>query len=295
MQRDKQRREELGEFLRTRRARLSSTQIGLPAAPRRRTPGLRREEVAIAAGVSTTWYTYLEQGRDIQVSGSILSSLAEVLQLTDDERMHLFTLANQPFTTKLSPLEEPLRRTYQRVLDELGSLPAILTGRTYDVLGSNRAARLVFGDFDQIPESERNILWLLFSKTSWRKQITLFVERELYAQEVLETFRGRITGYEADLSVQAFIEHLQQASSIFREQWARHNVRSMCASRKQLQHPLVGNLTLEYAKFQVLEHPDIRCHIYIPGDQETTRKLHQLLQQKSYSSDSKGCNPSEPQ
>jgi transcriptional regulator with XRE-family HTH domain len=278
---EKQRRNELGKFLRTRRARLSSTQVGMPEAPRKRTPGLRREEVAIAAGVSTTWYTYLEQGRDIQASGSILSSLANVLQLTDDERTHLFTLANQPLPTKIPSLEKPVQRTYQRVLDELGTLPAILTGRTYDVLGYNRAAKLVFGDFDTIPESERNILWLLFARTPWSEQITLFVEREEYAQEVLETFRSRITGYWADATVQAFIERLQQASPLFREQWAKHNVRSSCATSKQLQHPLVGTLTFEYAKFQLIEHPAIRCHMYIPGNEESTCKLHQLLQKNS--------------
>jgi transcriptional regulator with XRE-family HTH domain len=279
---DKQRRAELGEFLRTRRARLSSTEIGMPAALRRRTPGLRREEVAIAAGVSTTWYTYLEQGRAIQVSGSILSSLANVLQLTEDERIHLFALANQPLTTKIFPLEETLRHTYQRVLDELGTIPALLTGRTYNILGWNRAATLVFGKFEQIPASERNILWLLFSKTRWSRKMSLFVERDQYAQEVLETFRGRITGHQADPEVQAFIKRLQQVSPTFRDLWAEHNVRSTCATRKQLQHPLVGKITLDYAKFQVIEHPDIRCHMYLAADSETAQKLSRLLREKPF-------------
>ncbi|GHO49706.1 helix-turn-helix transcriptional regulator [Ktedonospora formicarum] len=283
---DKQRRAELGAFLRTRRARLSSTQIGMPVAPRRRTPGLRREEVAIAAGVSTTWYTYLEQGRDIQASGNILSSLANVLQLTEDERIHLFTLANQPLATKSSPLEESLRRTYQRVLDELGTMPALLTGRTYDILGWNRAATLVFGDFERIPASERNVLWLLFSKTRWSKKIRLFIERDQYAKEVLETFRSRITGHQADPSVQAFIERLQQASPTFRDLWAEHNVRSTCATRKQLQHPLVGKMTLDYVKFQVIEHPDIRCHMYLAADSETAQQLHRLLKDEPLSAES---------
>lgn len=274
---DKQRRAELGAFLRTRRARLSSRQIGLPMPLRRRTPGLRREEVAIVAGVSTTWYTYLEQGRDIQVSGNILSSLANVLQLTEDERVYLFTLARQPLTTRPSPLEEPLLHTYQHVLDELGTIPALLTGRTYNILGWNRAATLVFGDFEQIPANERNILWLLFSETSWSGKIRLFVERDQYAQEVLETFRTRITDHQSDPDVQAFIERLQQVSPTFRHFWAQHNVRSTCATRKQLQHPLVGKITLDYAKFQVIEHPDIRCHMYLATDEETKQKLSHLL------------------
>lgn len=280
---EQQRREALGAFLRTRRARLSSEQIGMPPAPRRRTPGLRREEVAIAAGVSTTWYTYLEQGRDIQVSSSILASLANVLQLTEDERTYLFTLARQPLPTKQPALEPSLQQTYQHVLDEMGTIPAILTGRTYDVLGWNRAARLIFGDFGQIPESERNILWLLFSKTPFRQQITLFCEPEQYAQEVTETFRGRVNDSLTDPSILAFIERLQQISPVFRELWASHNVRSTCATRKELSHPLVGSLTFDYAKFQLIEHHDIRCHMYIPGNEETIIKTHQLFQEKRLS------------
>jgi transcriptional regulator with XRE-family HTH domain len=280
---EKQRREALGAFLKTRRARLSSEQIGMPPAPRRRTPGLRREEVAIAAGVSTTWYTYLEQGRDIQVSSSILASLANALQLTEDERSYLFTLARQPLPTKQPSLGPSLQQTYQRILEELGTIPAILTGRTYDVLGWNRAARLVFGDFGQIPEGERNILWLLFSKTPFRQQITLFCEPELYAQEVTETFRGRVNDSLTDPSIQAFVERLQQISPAFRKLWASHNVRSTCATRKELQHPLVGSLTFDYAKFQLIEHPDIRCHMYVPGNEETMIKTHQMFHEKRLS------------
>jgi transcriptional regulator with XRE-family HTH domain len=282
MQRESEqaRREALGAFLRTRRARLSSEQVGMPPAPRRRTPGLRREEVAIAAGVSTTWYTYLEQGRDIQVSSSILTSLANVLQLTEDEQAYLFTLARQPLPTKQSSLEPFLQRTYQRILDEMGTIPAILTGRTYDVLGWNRAARLIFGDFGQIPASERNILWLLFSETPFRQQITLFREPEQYAQEVTETFRGRVNDSLADPSILAFVERLQQISPVFRELWATYNVRSTCATRKGLLHPLLGSLTFDYAKFQLIEHPDIRCHMYVPGNEETMIKMQQMFQEK---------------
>lgn len=273
-----QRRAALGEFLRTRRARLTPEQLGLPKASRRRTPGLRREEVAIAAGVSTSWYTYLEQGRAIQVSTPILFSLANVLQLTEDERTYFFTLANQHLPSRGRSLEPPVQRTYQRVLDGLGTIPAILTGRTYDVLGWNRAAKLVFGDFGQIPESERNILWLLFSSTPFRKQIRSFVEREQYAQEVVETFRSRIADYQADAEILAFIERLQQASPPFREQWSKHNVRSMGARSKHLQHPLVGTVTLEYAKFQLIESPETCCHLYLPADEASRERLHRLLQ-----------------
>jgi transcriptional regulator with XRE-family HTH domain len=275
---EKQRRKELGEFLRTRRARLSPEQIGLPPGMRRRTPGLRREEVAITAGISTTWYTALEQGRNIQVSSSILSSLANVLQLTEDERVHLFTLANQPLPDlKGTRSEAPVQHIYQRVLDGLGAVPAILTGRTYDILDWNIGARLVFGDFGKLPMSERNLLWLLFTSSPASEQITLFVEREYYAQEILETFRGRVNRYLDDPIVSTFIKQLQQASPVFRKLWSEHNVRATCTGRKHLKHPIVGHLTFETATFQVIEHPTIRCHVF-SGDEETTRKLHQLFQ-----------------
>jgi transcriptional regulator with XRE-family HTH domain len=277
---EKQRRAELGEFLRTRRARLSSEQIGMPAGGRRRTPGLRREEVAIAAGVSTTWYTYLEQGRDIQVSSSILSSLARVLQLSDDERVHLFALANQPQPVKNSPLEDSAQRVYQQVLDELGTIPALLTSRTYDILAWNAAATSVFGDPGQLPAHERNMLWLLFSRIPLSRQINVFTDREQYAQEVLEAFRGRINRYLDDPEVQAFIARLQQASPAFQASWAEHNVRATCSSKKSLQHSLVGCLNFESVTFQVVEHPDVRCHMYVAADAVTAGKLHRLLKKE---------------
>nr|BBH87759.1 transcriptional regulator [Thermosporothrix sp. COM3] len=269
-----QRRKELGQFLRTRRARLSAEQLGLPRAPRKRTPGLRREEVAVAAGVSTSWYTYLEQGRDIHASPVVLSSLADVLRLTEDEREYLFTLADQP--------QEPGYRqsslsTYQRVLDSLGDIPAMLTNPVYDVVGWNRAARLVFGDFELLPPEERNILKLLFLTSPASKRITLFEEQDTYAREVVETFRKRIMTVQDKPEIQNFIAQLQQESPRFQHYWAQHNVRSSCDNTKQLSHPRAGTLTLEYAKFQLVEQPEIRCHMYLAADPETAHRLRQLL------------------
>ncbi|WP_165423519.1 helix-turn-helix transcriptional regulator [Ktedonosporobacter rubrisoli] len=275
---EKQRREELGEFLRTRRARLSSEQIGMPKAPRRRTPGLRREEVAIAAGVSTTWYTYLEQGRDIQVSSSILASLANVLQLSAAEREHLFTLANLPPPARVTRLEEHMLPLYQRVLDELGNIPALLTGYTYDLLAWNRAASYVFGDLAALPEDKRNMLWLLYVQNPFSQRITVFSEREQYAQEVLEAFRGRANRHLDDPELLAFIENLKQASPRFSEQWAQHNVRTTCTGHKTLDHPRAGRMHFESLTFQVIEYPDIRCHMYVTADEPSKHKLHQLLE-----------------
>ncbi|QBD75983.1 XRE family transcriptional regulator [Ktedonosporobacter rubrisoli] len=275
---DKQRREELGNFLRTRRARLSPEQIGMPAAGRRRTPGLRREEVAVMAGVSSTWYTYLEQGRAIQVSSSVLASIASVLHLSEDEKSHLFVLARQPLPVKSEASCEIVRPAYQRVLQALETeIPAFITGRTYDVLAWNRAACAVFGDFSALLESERNLLWQLFTDSPFHRLFAESAARERYAQEVLETFRARVNQYLDEPTIADFIARLELASPEFRQKWSQHNVRQACTIWQALRHPAVGELNFEMATFQVVNHTDMRCHMHTPADEATAGKIHELL------------------
>ncbi|GCE51402.1 hypothetical protein EI42_04100 [Thermosporothrix hazakensis] len=166
------------------------------------------------------------------MSSSILSSLANVLQLTEDERAHLFTLAHQPAPDLQSMRpEEPVQHISHHILDELNAVPALLTGRTYDILGWNNAARMVFEDFGKLPKSERNLLWLLFTKTPLSEQITLFVEREHYAQEILEVFRGRVNRSLDTPEISTCIKRLQHASPVFRKLWAQHNVHAACTGK----------------------------------------------------------------
>ncbi|GHO99161.1 transcriptional regulator [Reticulibacter mediterranei] len=275
---DAQRRTALGEFLRTRRARLTPTQIGLPAGPRRRTPGLRREEVAVAAGVSTTWYTYLEQGRDIHVSRIVLECIADALHLNQDERLHLFLLADQSTTATPSLLpEETIPAAYQLVLDGLTEYPAYIRGRRMDILAWNKAACAVFGDFALLPHRERNFLWLIFTDTPFRR---LFVDHAGLAQEMLEIFRETATRYMSASWLHEFTDALSQASPEFRQHWQGHNVRrkSYGAVSRELLHPEMGRLVFTIAGFQMSGDPDIQCCIFTSTpNSETATKLRQQL------------------
>jgi transcriptional regulator with XRE-family HTH domain len=272
---EQQRRVELSEFLRTRRSRLTPQQAGLPLTRRRRTPGLRREEVAELAGVSPAWYTYLEQGRDIHVSRNTLEQIANALQLTRDERIHLSWLADQPLPPEVPLFTETIHPVYQRILDDLRDSPAYITGRRTDILGWNKAASMVFGDFAVLPEEERNLLRLLFTNSSFRQQIIAW---ESFAQETLSSFRATASQYFSDPSITEFIKKLGQVSPEFRQVWAQQNVRRACARWREIEHPRAGRLVLEIGSLQMSGDPDVKCCIYsaVPGS-ETEEKLRELL------------------
>jgi transcriptional regulator with XRE-family HTH domain len=273
---EQQRRAELSAFLRTRRARLTAQQVGMPLTRRRRTPGLRREEVAELARVSTAWYTYLEQGRDVHVSRGVLESIADALQLTRDERIHISWLADQPLPSDTPPFTETVRPVYQHVLDSLQTSPAYITGRRTDILGWNAAAKIVFGDFADIPEGERNMLWLLFTDSAFRRRLPA---REMFALETLSSFRATASQYLGDPRMTEFIDALKQASPEFRQSWTLQNVQRQCSQWREIEieHPLAGRLILEIASFQISGDPDLKCCIYsaTPGS-ETEEKLRGL-------------------
>ncbi|QBD76764.1 XRE family transcriptional regulator [Ktedonosporobacter rubrisoli] len=271
-----ERRMELSKFLRSRRARLTPERVGIPLTRRRRTPGLRREEIAELAGVSTAWYTYLEQGRDVHVSRSVLESIADALQLSRDERIHLAWLADQPLPPDVPPLVETLSPAYQRVLDLMELGPAYVTGRRTDILAWNRAASLIFADFAAIPERERNMLRLLFTESDFRQR---FPARELFALETLSSFRATASQYLSDPHIAGFVEALKRESPEFRQAWEGQQVQRQCSRWREIEHPLVGKLILEIASFQISGDPDLKCCVYSaePGS-ETEYKLKELLE-----------------
>ncbi|MBO0796283.1 MAG: helix-turn-helix domain-containing protein, partial [Ktedonobacteraceae bacterium] len=184
---DVERRKELADFLRTCRARLSPTDVGLPPGVRRKTVGLRREEVAQLANVGVTWYTWLEQGRDIHVSRQILESLAQGLRLNIDERTYLFSLAKHPLLPVSDGQREEISPLLQRFLDQLGANPAYIIGRRWDVLAWNRAACMVLGDFRAMPPEQRNIVRFVFTDQELRRRM---LDWEGVAQRVLAQFRA---------------------------------------------------------------------------------------------------------
>lgn len=273
---DKQRRSELADFLRTRRTRLPPGAVGLPNRGRRRTPGLRREEVAELANISVTLYTWLEQGRDKKVSAQVLENIANALQLDADERLHLFALAQQQPLPIPPSLKERVSPAIQLLLDHQGAIPAYVTGRRWDILAWNQAACAVFGDFSQMPPRQRNLIWFVFTQKAVRQ---LFVGWEGFAQCTLAQFRldcDRYLGVE--LKCADLVEDLRQVSPEFNQWWARHDVLRRTEWCKELAHPVVGRLVLESITFRVHDTPDLRFVVYTPApESDTAGKLQKLV------------------
>ncbi|GHO82347.1 helix-turn-helix transcriptional regulator [Dictyobacter formicarum] len=269
------RHHELAAFLRSRRARLSPEQVGLPRGQRRRTPGLRRAEVALLAGVTPEWYTWLEQGRDIHVSVQFLESLARALQLDANERAHLFLLAHrQPppvetfFPTTISP-------TLHQFLTHLGTIPACVFDPRLNVIAWNAASRVVFGYSATMLERERNLIWRLFTHPLINQGSK---EWEELARVYLAQFRVGYGRFIEDPWWTTQIAELSQISRAFRELWARHDVLNMSEGRKSMQHPLVGELIFDFLWLQTVDSSDLRLLIHTPQNNSgTTEKIERLL------------------
>jgi transcriptional regulator with XRE-family HTH domain len=257
---DEIRRQELSDLLRNRRGRIAPADVGLPETNRRRTPGLRREEVAQLAGMSATWYTWLEQKRSIGVSSSVLDNLARVLRLDPAERMQLFQLAlRQPVLDPLSKREtvSPLIR---RLLDQTDPIPAFVFGRRWDVLAWNRAALAFFFDFEQVPANERNLLWLVFTNSTLR---SLMVDRRTRAQDTLARFRADYGRHAGNALFVQLVERLKLVSPEFAQWWPRHDILPMTEGRRNYDHPLAGPMIVEHTSFSVSDNPELRLVVFL--------------------------------
>jgi transcriptional regulator with XRE-family HTH domain len=269
------RRRQSGEFLRSRRERLTPSDVGLPDGVRRRTPGLRREEVALLAGVGATWYTWLEQGRDVRPSAEVLSALAEALRLDAAERRHLYILNDrslpEPRPTGPERVEQPLLR----MLDSLTSQPAYVLGRRWDVLAWNRAAELLFGDYGELDGDHRNIMHIVFANKAHRK---LLIDWGEVARTALAMFRADSARYAGDADFERLIGTLMRVSPEFRELWPRQDVLRSLGSYKRIKHPVAGRMTFEYTSFEVTGQADMKLIVYTPLDRDhTAEKLDALL------------------
>jgi transcriptional regulator with XRE-family HTH domain len=270
---------EFGNFLRSRRESLSPASVGLPGGVRRRTPGLRRDEVALLAQVGTTWYTWLEQGRDVRASPEVLSALSDALRLDAAERRHLFVLGDQPLPNLRSAGAECVPEPLQRMLASLAGQPAYVLGRRWDVLAWNRGATLLFGDYGRLEGDARNAMHLVFADPAHRQ---LLAEWDLVAQASLAMFRADSARYAGDPEFERLIETLMKASAEFRDWWPRHTVLSRLASHKRIDHPIGGRMVFEYTSFDVTDHADMKLIVYTPMDEErTVDKLAALLRQPS--------------
>jgi transcriptional regulator with XRE-family HTH domain len=272
---DAQRRIELARFLRARRARLSPHQVGLSAVGRRRTPGLRREELAQLAGVGTTWYTWLEQGRAITVSAQVLDSLARALQLDAAERTHLFILARGEVPAPPTPATDGVEPAVQQILDALGAYPAYVANARWDAVAWNDTACRVFTDFAALCPRDRNLLWFIFTHPLARQ---LYVDWNGAAQRNLALFRASTGRYVGEAWFAELVADLSHASPEFAAWWPRNDVHGTPEGAKEIDHPLVGRLVMQPTLLQVAQTPDLWMIVYtpVPGT-ETAARLQRLM------------------
>ncbi|MCP9313683.1 helix-turn-helix domain-containing protein [Liquorilactobacillus satsumensis] len=266
---------ELGDFLKTRRAKISPSQVGLPVGIRRRTPGLRREEVAALAGIGITWYTWLEQGREIQVSAQVLESLSRVLMLDKAEIRHLYILANQPSPLDIPPQQQALAPMLQRILASLTFSPAIILDTRWNLVAWNTAARVALFDFDTLAAEDLNCVWLMFTNSQYKKRFTNW---EVQAQGLIARFRAECSKYIEDPWVTKFVRQLQAASPEFAEWWSMHNVAKEREYYKTFNHPTAGKLIFEHTSFFVAANMNLKLFINAPAPgTETEYKMKNLI------------------
>ncbi|UXY29555.1 helix-turn-helix domain-containing protein [Streptomyces sp. HUAS TT20] len=249
------RRAELSEFLRSRRARLKPQDVGLPDLGRhRRVPGLRREELAQLAGVSVAYYTRLEQGNGRNVSAEVLDSIARALRLSDAEHAHLTHLAKgKQHKKKASARAQQVRVPLRQLLDVLDTVPAYVVGRRSEILAWNRMAAALFGDWGELPAAERNWARLVFLKPEYRE---LFVDWEQKAIDIVCALRMDAGCYPDDPRLSALVGELSVKSPDFRRLWATHDVKEKNHGVKRLHHPLVGELSLNFESFRTTDDTD---------------------------------------
>ncbi|MFJ8308048.1 MULTISPECIES: helix-turn-helix domain-containing protein [unclassified Streptomyces] len=266
------RRHELAEFLRSRRERITPEQVGLPRGRRRRTPGLRREEVAQLSAVGVTWYTWLEQARDIQVSPQVLDALARALLLDHSERSHLFALAAalDPAPNTACPSVTPALRA---MLDQLGPIPACVQNSRYDILAYNKTYGRLLCDLDALPPEDRNCMWLAFTNPEWRGSVVDVAETN---RVMAAKFRASMAEHLAEPAWKALLARLESASPEFREIWARHEVVGQSGKLKYLRNAHVGLLYVEHSNLWLGPSAGPRLVTYVPLDEESRQRLEKL-------------------
>jgi len=271
--RDEVRLRELGNFLRTRRARITPEEAGLIVAGRRRAPGLRREDVALLAGVSATWYTWLEQARAVKASIQLLENLARILKLSSIERVQLFQLALGRPPSDLDPRGEEVSPIMLRLLDRI-DVPATIVGRRWDILASNRIYRVSFFDFESVPPQERNLLWFFFVNPVSRG----LGQWEKYAYEVIARFRVDFGRHAGDPGFVELVERLEQVSPEFAEWWPRQDLRPLVEGKFEWNHPNAGLIAGTHITMAFSENPELRLIAIVP-EADSLAKLRAITNQ----------------
>ncbi len=262
-------RAELAEFLRARRDAVTPEQVGLPrGASRRRTPGLRREEVAMLAGVSLTWYTWLEQGRRINASDDVLSAIGRALRLDDAGIEHLLAIAQPSAGPVEAPNEAPTALV--RLIEALEPAPAYVLGPRWEFLAWNAAQARLYPRIVELEGIERNLLWVLFADPATRD---LIVDWDLHAKQALAEFRAGTTNLRGDPAFAALVDTLHAASPEFATWWQEHDVSGFETRLRRFRHPAAGLLTFEYQQLAPVEWPTLRVttQLPVPGDDSAER------------------------
>jgi transcriptional regulator with XRE-family HTH domain len=268
------RRQELASFLRSRRERISPEQAGLPLTGRRRTPGLRREEVAHLAGMGVTWYTWLEQGRDIKVSEQVLAAVAGTLRLDPYERAHLYALAGHPAPPRERD-SAAIPSALLVMMRRLEPIPAALINARFDLLAYNRTYERLVGGVDELPFEDRNWLVLMFTSPRWRATV---LDWEDAATRLVGRFRSGMAEHAAESGWKGLVRRLRQESPDFARLWEQHDVRGPENFTKRFLHPEAGLLTLDYTQLSFGERSAIKLATYTPVDDESWSKVT-LLQE----------------
>ena len=267
----------LGRYLRDRRSRLDPAALGF-AAGRRRTPGLRREEVAQRSNISPTWYTWLEQGRGGAPSADVLERIATGLMLTDVEREHLFMIGlGRPPEVRYKAVAGVTPRL-QRMLDALETCPALIKTATWDIVAWNPAAAVVLTDYGKLPPGQRNILRMLFGDPDVRAKQH---DWQGLSRFVVGAFRADAARAGAVSEVADLVEELCRLSSDFATLWRDNDVNVHGEGIKRLAHPLLGQIELEYSAFAVDGRPDLGMLVYNPVSREVADRIRALIAAKT--------------
>ncbi|CAM3208325.1 helix-turn-helix transcriptional regulator [Paenibacillus lupini] len=263
----------LGEFLRARRQRLTPEEVGLPSYGRRRTPGLRREEVAQLAHIGTSWYTYLEQGKSVNPSEDVLNNIARALQLNENEREHLHLLARPIAEETVN--NQQLNASLEQMIAALEPNPAFILDRYWDLLLWNKAAELVF----ELPVFSKE----LQRRPNWMRRFMMEsslvvnnVDWEAKAQVMIAQFRADYAYFLNDVRFKELIEEFTNISDLFRETWPRHDVQSATDCHKHWKDPRIGEMEFEHVTLQQPNDPDQKIMVYM-ASADTAARLQRLL------------------
>ncbi|MEA5359675.1 helix-turn-helix transcriptional regulator [Amycolatopsis sp., V23-08] len=262
-------REELGRFLKACRARIGPEEVGLAPGLRRRTSGLRREEVALLAGVGVTWYTWLEQGRPINASAQVLDAVARTLRLDPTEREHLYRLAELT-PSRLPSTVEVLPDAVLEVLRALDPLPATVVNGRYDVIESNAAQEEMFWEWHSLPCLHKNLLWCCVTEPNARAFLLNYDEE---VRHMVARMRADYARHLGDPAWEEDIRRLSALSPEFAELWARHEVTEPQARLRRFDHPRAGRLDFRLTELAVSEAPGLRIQVSTPDDAQTWARL----------------------